>query len=103
MYRLTNQKPSYMKFISVTFLRVREKELTTSPSVRKDAFWRTFAIACSVLSVMQLKKWSLSYQLRVLLRFKKRTKKKRPSWQNDNNRQFDMLVLWVRIAASEDC
>lgn len=77
VYRLTNQKPSYMKFISVTFLRVREKELTTSPSVRKDAFWRTFAIACSVLSVMQLKKWSLSYQLRVLLRFKKRIKKKK--------------------------
>lgn len=31
MYRLTNQKPSYMKFISVTFLRVREKGTCRQP------------------------------------------------------------------------
>lgn len=79
VYHLANQKPSYMKFISVTFLRVREKETCRQPlnwlprRQYASQFWRTFAIACSVLSVMQLKKWSLSYQLRVLLRFKKRT------------------------------
>lgn len=31
VYRLTNQKPSYMKFISVTFLRVREKGTCRQP------------------------------------------------------------------------